>query len=238
MEQSVLFEIENNIASIILNRPDRSNAINQDLLKHLYDYMDKIIKDDNIYVAIITGKGKSFCSGIDLAAFENDNLLDPRNDGTDLPDIFAACKKPIIGAINGPAITGGLELALNCDFLIASEKAVFADTHAKMGIHPGWGMTQLLQNAVGRPMAKQISFTGEFLSAEKAFQCGLVNELIPHNELMIRTKQIAESICKCNFAMISVIKQLIDKQNSANLSESFEYERNNCKKYFETFLKK
>jgi len=121
MNDPVLFRVENHVAVITLNRPERRNAINQALLAGLYESLENVSRDESIRVAIITGEGKSFCSGLDLAVLDKENLFDPRGDGSDMPDLFAACKKPIIGAINGHAITGGFELALNCDFLIASE---------------------------------------------------------------------------------------------------------------------
>ena len=132
MEQAVLFDIEDQTALITLNRPERRNAMNQALLSQLYDAVDRVTSDDSIRVAIITGQGKAFCSGIDLGCLGKDNLFDPRGDGSDMLSVFGACTKPIIGAVNGPTITGGFELALNCDFLIASENACFADTHAKV----------------------------------------------------------------------------------------------------------
>ena len=142
MEKTVLLEVEGPIALITLNRPERHNSICQDLLINLYNAIDEVARNSDIKVAILTGNGKSFCSGIDLSVIGKDNLLDPRGDGKDLPDVFASCNKPIIGAINGNTITGGFELAMQCDFLIASENARFTDSHAKVGIHPGWGMTQ------------------------------------------------------------------------------------------------
>ncbi|MCP3944006.1 MAG: hypothetical protein GY710_21350 [Desulfobacteraceae bacterium] len=148
MNKEVLFDVKDSVATITLNRPNKKNAINQALLTGLYDCLEKITKIDNIKVGIITGSGNAFCSGIDLGCLSTDNLFDPRSDGKDMPQIFGSCDKPIIGAVNGYAITGGFEIALNCDFLIASETAIFADTHAKVGIHPGWGMSQLLQQAV------------------------------------------------------------------------------------------
>ena len=216
MEKPVLFEVENGIALIYLNRPERRNAINQDLLKHLYNYIDEVAGNDDIKVAIITGKGRSFCSGLDLAVLGTDNLFDARGDGRDFPDVIGACRKPIIGAINGHAITGGFEIALNCDFLIASEQASFADTHAKVGIHPGWGMTQLLQQAVGQRKARQMSFTCQFISAEDALQYGLVNEVVPHEELVPRAKQIAADICAVKQDMLAVVKDLIGYKNNAS----------------------
>ncbi|MFH2063978.1 MAG: enoyl-CoA hydratase-related protein [Pseudomonadota bacterium] len=186
MTQPVLFEVKDHVAIITLNRPEKRNAISQQLLIDLYNHLEKIANDPEIRVGVITGAGDTFCAGLDLSRLMTDNLMDPRGDGKDLLDIFANLDKPIIGAINGHAITGGFELALNCDFLIASENASFADTHAKVGIHPGWGMTQLLQKAVGVRMARQMSFTCTFYSAQKMLAAGLVNEVVPKDQLMKR----------------------------------------------------
>jgi len=237
MEKPVLFEIKEGIAMITLNRPEKRNAINRALLIHLYNALDEVSNNDKIRVAVITGNGKSFCAGIDLSVIKTENLFDPRGDGKDLPDIIEACKKPIIGAINGHAITGGFEIALNCDFLIASERASFADTHAKVGIHPGWGMTQLLQQAVGLRMAKQMSFTCQFMSAEKALQCGLVNEMVPHEELISRAKQISMEICAVNQEMLGVVKDLIKYKNRATLQDAFAHERKGFRTFVEKFLR-
>lgn len=235
MERPVLFEIENGAALIALNRPEKRNAINQDLLAYLFNYIEEVTSNDDIKVAIITGNGNSFCSGIDLAVVETDNFLDPRGDGTDFLDVIGACKKPIIGAINGHAITGGLEIALNCDFLIASERASFRDTHARIGICPGWGMTQLLQQAIGQRMAKQMSFSGQSISAEKALQYGLVNEVVPHEELMRRSKEIAADICAANQHMLVVLKDLIEFRNNATLDEAFARERKRCREFIKNW---
>ncbi|MCU0599799.1 MAG: enoyl-CoA hydratase-related protein [Desulfobacterales bacterium] len=238
MQDPVLFAMENQTAIITLNRPDRRNAINQALLAGLYDAIEKVSLDANICVAIITGNGKSFCSGLDLEAIFTENLFDPRGDGSDMPDLFAACRKPIIGAVNGHAITGGFELALNCDFLIASENASFIDTHAKIGIHPGWGMTQLLQQAVGRRRARQISFACKPLPAKTACEWGLVNEVVPPDMLMPRAKEIAEDISRVNPEMLEVVKALINLQDQMPLGESFALERKGCGAFISKHLKK
>ncbi|MGC9324131.1 MAG: enoyl-CoA hydratase [Desulfomonilia bacterium] len=234
MEKTVLFDQEGPIAIITLNRPDRHNAICQDLLVNLYNAVDEVVRNDGIQVAILTGSGRSFCSGIDLSVIGKDNLLDPRGDGKDLPDVFSSCRKPIIGAINGNAITGGFELAMHCDFLIASENARFIDSHAKVGIHPGWGMTQLLQHSVGQRMAKQLSLTCRPLSATDALRCGLVNEVVTPTDLIPRTKQIARDICGVNGEIMLQMKALIEKQNQVTFDEAFQLERQG----FQEFLKK
>ncbi|NOY67992.1 MAG: enoyl-CoA hydratase [Deltaproteobacteria bacterium] len=238
MEEPVLYAVENQTAIITLNRPERRNSINQALLTKLYDCIEMVSHADDIRVAIITGNGKSFCSGIDLDAVLTENLFDPRGDGTDLPDVFSACEKPIIGAVNGHAITGGFEIALNCDFLIASENASFADTHANVRIHPGWGMTQLLQQAVGRRRARQMSFTCRFISAQTALQWGLVNEVVAPGKLLERSKEIAKQICAVDKEMLGVVKKLIDYQDTTTLEDSFSHERKGFKIFVETHLKK
>jgi len=235
MDNELIFEIKGPIAIITLNRPDRKNAINQALLTGLYNCVEKIAEKDEIKVGIITGKGDAFCSGIDLDCLSTDNLFDPRSDGKDLPDIFGYCHKPIIGAVNGYAITGGFEIALNCDFLIASEHAVFADTHAKVGIHPGWGMSQLLQQAVGQRLAKQFSATCEKISAQRALHCCLVNEVVPAAELLARTIEIAEKICSVNYDMMLTMKKLIEEKNSTTLNDAIATERKGFKLFLESF---
>jgi enoyl-CoA hydratase len=225
MTDPVLFTVENRIAVITLNRPERRNAINQALLTGLYNCLEQISRDDAIRAAVITGNGKSFCSGLDLDVLLTENLFDPRGDGSDLPDLFTACTKPIIGAVNGHAITGGFEIALNCDFLIASETASFADTHARVGIHPGWGMTQLLQQAVGRRRARQMSFTCRFIKAQTAYEWGLVNEVVPHAQLMPRAMEIAVDICQSSPEMLKTIRDLIHHRDTATLTEAYAHER-------------
>jgi len=231
MEKPVLFEVEDGIALITLNRPERRNAMNQELLIHLYRSLDEVNRNDGIRVAILTGNGKSFCSGIDLQCILTENLADPLGDGRDFPDVVRACRKPILGAVNGHAITGGLEIVLNLDFLIASERATFTDSHARVGIHPGWGMTQLLQHAVGQRMARQMSFSCQPITAEKALQCGLVNEVVPHEELLPRARQVARDICAANQEMLTSIRQLIDYRNRATLHEALAEERRSFMEY-------
>lgn len=237
MEKPVLFEVNDSIAIITLNRPERRNSINKDLLIHLYNYIEEVSSRDDIKAAVITGNGKSFCSGIDLAVIGKENIFDPRGDGRDLPDIIGLCSKPVIAAVNGHAITGGFEIALNCDFIIASDRAVFADTHAKVGIHPGWGMTQLLQQAVGMRMAKQMSLTCKSVDASEALRIGLVNEVVPHDNLMSRVMEICGELSLTQYGMMMKIKSLIEKRNSSTLSDAYEYERNEFRKFVEEKLK-
>ena len=233
MAPPVLVDVENQTAVITLNRPERRNAINQQLLIHLYNALEAVTTRRDIRVAIITGNGPSFCAGLDLGAIGKENLFDPRGDGSDLPDLMRACNKPIIGAVNGHAITGGFELALNCDFIIAAENAQFSDTHARVGIHPGWGMTQLLQQTVGQRRAKQISFTCQPIFAHTALAWGLVNEVLPREHLLDRAKTIAAQIVQADPQLLGVIKTLIENRNRSPLEQAFDKERSGFRQFLQ-----
>ncbi|MDY0360414.1 MAG: enoyl-CoA hydratase [Desulforegulaceae bacterium] len=238
MRKAVEFSVHNNIGIITLNRPERKNAINQELLAGLYKSVNEISENDEIRVGIITGNGDSFCSGIDLKALQSgENLFDPLGDQKGMAEVFKACKKPIVGAVNGYAITGGFEIALNCDFLIASENAFFRDTHAVVGIHPGWGMSQLLSQAVGRRMAKQMSMTCEPVSAQKALECGLVNEVVCRDDLMKRAVEIAEMITGVNQDIMMQMKELCEKQDYLSFDECLKEEEKGFKKFVAMFSK-
>ncbi len=237
MDEPVLFDVEEKVAVITLNRPERKNAINQALLIKLYDCLEEVEKNSDISVAVLTGSGTTFCSGLDLSIIVTENLMDPREDGTGLMDIVKACKKPLIGAINGHAITGGFELALNCDFLIVSENASFADTHAKIGIHPGWGMSQLLQDAIGRRRALQMSLSCQFINAEQAFNWGLVNEVVPNDMLMTRVKQIAKDICSVNPHMMQKVKDLIEFRRGTTLTQALAHEKEDFTAFLDSLKK-
>ena len=231
MAPPVLFDVDDQIAVITLNRPERRNAINQQLLIHLYNALDAVTARSDIRVAIITGNGPSFCAGLDLDAIGREDLFDPRGDGNDLPDLMRACAKPIIAAVNGQAITGGFELALNCDFILAAENAQFSDTHARVGIHPGWGMTQLLQQTVGQRRAKQISFTCQPVFAHIALAWGLVNEVLPREHLLDRAKTIASQIAQADVQLLNAIKALIENRNRSLLDQAFDQERSGFRQF-------
>lgn len=218
MPKPVLFEVEEHIAIITLNRPDKRNAIDQDLMMSLWSSFERFSKDSEIRVGILTGAGDTFCAGLDLSSPITGNIMD-------FLDIWNEMEKPVIGAVNGHAITGGFELALNCDFLIASENASFADTHAKMGIHPGWGVTQLLQQAVGIRMAKQISLSCAFFSARHMLNAGLVNEVVPREKLMERCVEIARDIAAVDQEMLGIVKKLIEEGADGTHREGMRRER-------------
>ena len=195
----VLLEISERIATITLNRPEARNALSSELLALLPRAMRSADESDEVDVIILTGADPAFSAGLDLKELGSSR----RNLGSGVEEAsgpavgrgpFPALTKPLIGAINGVAITGGLEMALNCDFLIASERAKFGDTHTRVGVMPGWGLTVLLSQAIGVRRAREMSFTGNFLGADDALQWGLVNRVVPHADLIPTTRQLALDI--------------------------------------------
>jgi enoyl-CoA hydratase len=203
MSDILLVDVAERVATITLNRPEVRNAINGALLLALAHAIGDAEGSDEVDVVILTGADPAFCAGADLrevAAGRPDADVAPEADDPYARDEmgkfrfrgpFPPRTKLLIGAINGAAITGGFELALNCDLLLASERARFADTHARVGIMPGWGLTVLLAEAVGLRRARELSVTGNFLDAEQAHAWGLVNHVVPHDELAPTARAIA-----------------------------------------------
>lgn len=176
------------VRTLTFNRPASRNALSAALRREFFAALREAETDDGVDVVIVTGADPVFCAGLDLKEL---------GDTTDLPDIspkWPPMTKPVIGAINGAAVTGGLELALYCDILIASERARFADTHARVGLLPTWGLSVRLPQKVGVGMARRMSMTGDYLSAADALRCGLVTEVVPHEELLPAARAIAASI--------------------------------------------
>ena len=193
-DQPVQIEVGDGIGVATMHRPEVRNAINPPMRRAIRSAIEQLEADDDVKVIVLTGSDPAFSAGLDLKMLGDDrsSLLSDEPASSSSP--FPERTKPLIGAINGVAITGGFELALNCDFLIASERARFADTHARVGVMPGWGLTALLADAVGRARARQISLTGNFVTADQALAWGVVNEVVAHHELMSRTRELAAAM--------------------------------------------
>jgi len=199
-EAVVLLDVSERIATITLNRPEARNALSSEVRALLPQVMKEAEGRDDVDVLILTGTDPGFCAGLDLKELGSatgrlggdgaDGGIN--SDGVRGP--FPRLTKPLIGAVNGVAITGGFELALNCDFLVASEHAKFGDTHTRVGVMPGWGLTVLLPQAVGVRRAREMSFTGNFMLADEALHFGLVNHVVPHVELIPFTRKLALDI--------------------------------------------
>jgi len=202
-EPCVLVHVEDRVATVTLNRPRARNAVNRELQQGLWDAIAGAGEDDAVDVVILTGADPAFCAGVDLKELSGeahagaaDDLHPFRRDrdANGLYRFFPVIGKPVIGAINGAAVTGGLEIALQCTLLVASERARFADTHARVGIMPGGGITVLLAQSIGLRRAIEMSLTGNFVGADDARELGLVNHVVPHDELLPCARSLAADI--------------------------------------------
>ncbi len=189
-------EVRDCTALLTLNRPAARNALSSELLRALPEAIVAADANDDVDVIVLTGADPAFCAGLDLRELgsSGSNLAGGATSDKEWTTPWPAVSKPVIGAINGPAVTGGFEIALNCDFLIASERAKFGDTHARVGLLPGWGLSVLLPQAVGIRRAREMSLTGNFMDAHEALQFGLVNRVVAHDDLLPVTLSIAADI--------------------------------------------
>jgi enoyl-CoA hydratase len=218
----VLVEVDGPVATVTLNRPDARNALNRALRKALPATLRELDARDDIAAIVLTGADPAFCAGLDLKelaaggdALRETGAAGDRREATpgdaSRTGPFPSMVTPVIGAINGVAITGGFEVALACDYLVASERARFADTHARVGIMPGWGLTVLLPAAVGVRRAKELSTTGNFLDAETALAWGLVNHVVPHDELLPVCRQLGRDIASIDPVAVRRMLQTYDE---------------------------
>ena len=213
------------VAILTLNRPDSMNALSAELRGALVDTFRELAVDGETRIVILTGAGRAFCAGLDLAELSSgDPEKSDFSEGRNPSRAMDAFEGPIIGAINGHAITGGFELALGCDILIASEQAIFADTHIRVGIMPGWGLSQKLSRLVGIGRAKEISLTGNFVGAAQAEAWGLVNRVVAPDELMPACLKLAEEMASCDPAMLLAYKRLIDDGYGMTFRDAMQHE--------------
>jgi enoyl-CoA hydratase len=193
---------DDGVAVVTLNRPDRRNALSAALLAGLRKLVAELDASPDVRAIVLTGADPAFCAGLDLTELgEPGSPLGTAGSGP----VLAPLSTVLIGAVNGAAVTGGLELALACDFLIASERARFADTHARVGIMPGWGLSYALPEAVGLRRARQMSATGNFVDARTALAWGLVNEVVPHAELLDVALRLAADTASNDPAAVQAI---------------------------------
>ena len=225
----LLVEKDGAVATVTLNRPEAMNAMSKAMRSELYKAMVALNDDPEVSVVILTGAGeRAFTAGLDLKELGSDpKAMSAANaEGADENPVKAieTCRKPVIGAINGVAITGGFEVALACDVLIASENARFADTHARVGIMPGWGLSQKLSRLIGIYRAKELSLSGNFLDAKTACEWGLVNRVVLAGELMAAAKKLANDMATIPVETLSLYKRIIDEGFALPYGQSLAHE--------------
>ncbi len=206
-------ELDGPVAIVILDRPEARNALTASMISDLRTVLTEADDDPSVAAVVLTGRDPAFCAGLDLndlARTYRDISSAQPEDGDGPRGLVPLSTIPRIGAVNGAAVTGGLELALGCDFLIASERATFADTHARVGVMPGGGMTIRLPQLVGINRARQMSLTGDFVDAPTACAWGLVNEVVPHADLLRRATELGRAIAESDRGTVTELRRMYD----------------------------
>jgi enoyl-CoA hydratase len=222
----LLVDIRDEVALVTLNRPQAMNALSRDLRAAIAETFNTLNADPGVRAAILTGAGKAFCAGLDLKELgQGRDSISATVETQDPVTSLNAFTKPVIGAINGVAITGGFELALACDILICTPNARFADTHGRVGILPGWGLSQKLSRTIGIYRAKELSLTGNFMGANQALDWGMINRIVPEQELIPECRKLAADMLSLVPACLPAYKKIIDEGYAQDFGTALETER-------------
>lgn len=225
------------VAYVRINRPKSLNSLTKQMMTDLAQAFNSLDADESVRVIILCGSGRSFCSGVDLTSAEDVFKGNVKDVEADPVAQMERCKKPIIGAINGFAVTAGFEIALACDILVASKDAKFMDTHARFGIFPSWGLSQKLSRIIGPNRAREISLTATPILADQAERWGLVNHVVEGSELLKKARQVAEAIIKNNQDMVLRYKAVINDGFKRDLSDSLKLEKERAHEYYNGMTK-
>ena len=221
--QNIVFEKEENIAIITFNRPDAMNALNNQTRAEFREAIATVAADDQIKVVILTGNGKAFVAGSDIKEFNQTTPYVAHNINR-LGEMVEKLEKPVIAAVNGFCLGGGCEIAMGCDIIIASDKARFGQTEINIGIIPGGGGTQRLPRLIGVCRAKELIYTGDIIGADEAYRLGLVNRVVPADQLMPTAKELAKQIAAKSAAALKLAKTAINRGMQTNLESGLKYE--------------
>ena len=224
----VLTEVSDGVGVVTLNRPEARNALSRELIAAIPDAMAAMEADGAVEVVVLTGADPAFCAGLDLGELGSAGL--PASPAA--PRFWHPMTKPVIGAVNGPAVTGGFELALQCDFLVASERARFGDTHARVGVVPAGGMSVLLPQAVGVRKAMQLSLTGTFLDAHEARAWGLVVDVVAHDELLPAVRAMAAEIAANDRVAVRTMLDEYKRTAETTIAGGWEVERDVARGFY------
>lgn len=234
----IKLESINQIATVTISREKAMNALNAAVLKELQEAFAQIEKDASIRVVILTGAGdKSFVAGADIAAMGTmsaDQALAFAHLGHETMSCIDHCTRPVIAAVNGFCLGGGLELALACDFIYASEKAKLGLPEVKLGLFPGWGGTQRLPRLIGKARAKELIFCARILSAAEAHAFGIVNKVCAPETLLSEVQKVAHEIACKGPGSVRLVKNIINEGFDEALEDGLSLERKNFGRCFET----
>lgn len=221
-------QYEKHIALIQLNRPKELNALNLQLMQELRDALQKLDKDENVRVIILTGNDHAFAAGADIKQMADKTAVDMLiTDQFSTWDQIRKTKKPIIAAVSGFALGGGCELAMTCDMIIASESAKFGQPEIKIGVLPGAGGTQRLTKAIGKAKAMELVLTGRFISAEEALSYHLINKVVPVEMYLREAVSLASEIAQMSPIAVQLAKEAVNRSFETHLDEGLNFERKN-----------
>jgi enoyl-CoA hydratase len=209
------------VLTVVFDRPAARNALTVAMRQRLEELCAEVDEDDDIDVVVLTGTDPAFCAGADMKEI---GALGRALPPTDPGRAIRGVRKPVIGAVNGPCVTGGLEIALSCDFLVASELARFADTHAHLGVLPRWGMSALLPRAVGIRWAKELSATRAVIGPVDALRIGLVNHVVPHDQLSARVREVTDAIRRAPSPAVAATFDLYDEGQDLSQADALALE--------------
>ena len=225
---NITFEMLDDIGILTINRPKVLNALNKETMYELKDVVEKIAMDKSIAAVIITGSGdKSFVAGADISQMQPMSALEGRQWGRFSQSVFNAIEnlpQPVIAAVNGYALGGGCELAMCCDIRIASEKAKFGQPEVLLGVVPGFAGTQRLPRLIGKGRAKELLFTGKQIDAAEAYRIGLVNAVVPADQLMAVAKEWVKTILSCGQVSVQLCKAAVNEGMDMDFESGQAYE--------------
>lgn len=225
------------IAYVTINRPKSLNSLTRSMMADMAQGFKSLDKDESVLVIILSGSGRAFCSGVDLTSAEDVFKGDVKDVETDTVAQMERCRKPIIGAISGFAVTAGFEIALACDVLVAAKGAKFIDTHARFGIFPSWGLSQKLSRIIGPNRAREVSMAATPITAEQGERWGLVNHVVEEGELLKKARAIAEATIKNNQDLVLRYKAVINDGLKLDLGHALALEKERAHDYYNGMTK-
>lgn len=226
--KNILFEEKDEIMFITINRPKALNALNSETIKELGEIITLTAKRKDIKTVIIAGAGeKSFVAGADISEMQSLNAMQARELALNAQKVFSQIENMpqiVLAAVNGYALGGGCELSMACDLRIVSEKAKFGQPEVNLGILPGFAGTQRLPRLVGKGIAKELIFTAEIIDSKRAYEIGLANKIVNHEELLKETEKIARQIMSKGMFGVSLSKSAINNGMNMDTESSYKYE--------------
>ena len=234
--ETIIVDIADDVATITLNRPDALNALNAALLKELCQALESADANDKVRCILITGSEKAFAAGADITEMSEQSFVDMYTKNYFAAEVtrFNSTRKPIIAAVSGYALGGGCELAMMCDFIIASETAKFGQPEINLGVIAGIGGTQRLARYVGKSKAMDMNLTGRFMDAEEAERSGLVSRVVPVSELLKESQKVAQKIAEKSLIATIAAKDAVNRAFETTLAEGVNYERRLFQSLFAT----